>query len=200
MLCLYNLPIQFRLASPLLLVILAALNMSVSEIFVLVGQVVQILASFILSANVIGLDRLAKWSKSLKAFKLELLKKNDKQSRFKRGRALAEYSLCLVVGTLTVLLMRLLMARFYSEVGQLVRIWPLAVGVLFTLVSLGLLWCLYRLLIAALSLAVTGLQTLENRTRKHASGVLGFLLLFIGFVLQFGGTLAQALLTSAISD
>jgi hypothetical protein len=52
---------------------------------------------------------------------------------------------------------------------------------------------LYQWFLYSLRDAISGLSVLESSTRARSSGVLGFLLLLLGFVLQFSGTLGQSL-------
>jgi hypothetical protein len=162
--------------------------MNAADILVLAGQVVQIVASFILSIEAIGLDRVARWIRSLSFLRSDLIDE--------KGKILPSYFLFgLKIGDI-------FLAAFlvgWSGVFFCLTIYfdkQLPFGML-TLLGLGAFFVvtltLYIILHTLLGMIISALQYVDSLSSQKTSGILGFLLLFIGFVLQFVGTMGQSM-------
>lgn len=171
--------------------------MSASDILVLVGQVVQIVASFILSVEVIGLDRVEGWAKRLSLLHKDLRDlADDKGTRaherpsvtLGRGIPGIIVSLAAAAGALGG---HYVVRRFYpipkfSDLRQDLLIFAVSiVAGVFGIV-------LWQTTVYGLRAAIWGLRDLQSRSMARTSGILGFLLLLVGFVLQFVGTIGQS--------
>ena len=165
--------------------------MSTSDILVLVGQVVQVISGFILSVEAIGLDRVAKLANSLSLLHRDLVDEKQDRPFFSRGSQIPRLVVALsigVVGTVCIYVVR------HMRPGIKLSSW----GVVTLSVVVGLITAtvgatLWQALIYSLRGTVWGLRHIESRSTAKTSGVLGFLLLLLGFLLQFIGTIGQTI-------
>jgi len=163
--------------------------MSLFDVLVLVGLVMQIVASFILSVEVIGLDRVARWTNSLSLLRSDLTDDKKERPFFSRGSQIPRIY-CGVMTMLGIVLMHFYMEKYLAGISSLHRVLAYLVGS----ILLGVITAsLYEGVLYAIKAAVYGLRAIESRSRARSSGILGFLLLLVGFMLQFIGTLGQSL-------
>lgn len=161
------------------------------HLFILSGLVSEIGGGFVLALDAIGLERISSWATRLRCTRAEMAGEQRRtRSTFTDPN------------------------RFISGIGgtgggaagywisQRLPIWgpylPRFVSVLAAAVIGGVCGVvvgltLYRSSLLLLHHGASALMHLEQRARLHATGVLGFGLLFIGFLLQFVGTLGDML-------
>lgn len=163
-------------------------NINLYIVFQLIGMLVEIVGAFILAADAIGLSRLRKWVKSL-AHITEQLSRNEKSndSILKPSAARLIYAAITATG---------------SGFGSWLSIHPPAwassiphwLFVAISLVAGGLCGMLIFFGVVYSILALIGfINVVEVRARKRRAGLIGFLLLLVGFVFQFIGAFGQAL-------
>lgn len=145
--------------------------MKTPDILVLVGLVIQIVAGFIFSVEVIGLDRIAGWTKSLALFETEVVEGGSNKPFFNRASQTLRITSGLGSG-LGILLGKVLGDRLFGDVTKL-KEWPILLFALMTGLIGGILGMgLHQSLLYGLRFAVASLRGLERRTRAGASGVL----------------------------
>ena len=162
--------------------------MTVYTLLFLAGLALEIFGAFILSAEAIGLDRLIKWVKSLTRLREELSGKREPRDSILKpsaGRLLFAGIAALGSG------IGIRSAIYASERIASLPTWILALGAAVVGGCLGVI--LLRGLLHVLLIVSSLLHSIEMRTRARTIGFLGFLLLFLGLVLQFAGTLGESI-------
>lgn len=161
----------------------------------LFGLTLEIVAAFILAIESIGLDRVSRWAGIITALR-------HKSFEFEKDHPPKPISIEGIVATLPSGATAFAVASFFyfklEEVNEAINGWwviPLC-----ALVG-GLTAGLLSLVVAELTVRVfkysaIGLLKLELSTREGKSGVIGFLVLLIGFLLQFAANVAQLQLPS----
>lgn len=163
---------------------------SISNILVLGGMLLEIVGGFILSVEAIGLDRLASWINSLSLLHSDIAEDKKVRPFFSRGSQIPRIicGLCAGAGVyISVLLSR----KYFIDIQQIRWYQALYMSVAGGLIGGVLGVSLLLGLEYGLRAVVFGLRRLEDKTRARSSGILGFLLLLLGFLLQFAGTLGQ---------
>jgi len=154
--------------------------MKTPDILVLIGQVVQMLAGFILSVEVIGLKRVANWAKWLSLLHGNLA--DNKRPFFGWANQIQIF-----VSAFTAI------AMATAGVYALKRIKPQFdtrfVGVAAKLGGI----VAWQVLLYGIRGVVAGLLYIKSLSVAKTSGLVGFVLLFLGFVVQFIGTIGQTL-------
>ena len=166
--------------------------MSVFAILALSGQVVQIVAGFILSVEVIGLERVAQWSTSISLLRQELKDGQKKKKFFSVSGQIPR-----IIGAVSSVFgggLFFYLQRKYQVDLKSLSYWKQALLILGGATMGGIAGiCLSEGVLLILRVAVSGLRAIESRSRARSSGILGFLLLLLGFLLQFAGTLGENL-------
>jgi hypothetical protein len=164
--------------------------MSLHHILILVGLTIEIAGAFVLAADAIGLDRLVHWASNLREVRGALTgaKPWARSTFLDPNRFLSALGSAGGVAIGAYWVMPLLMSY-----PKWLRV-PLAAvigGGGGGLVGLALSISVP----IVIQTIASALLRLESRARVHAVGVLGFGLLFLGFSLQFAGTLIDGLRT-----
>jgi hypothetical protein len=155
---------------------------------ILLGYILEILGAFVLAAQAIGLNRLSQWINSLTRIRAELSGDIDPtDSIIRPGVARIIFASICAVGAG--------IGSYYGshppKWAATFPTWAARFGAPLIGALVGVV--LYRIILVAMKLTVNGLLLVESRTRRHASGILGFIMLLIGFILQFSGTLGDSL-------
>lgn len=162
--------------------------MSFPVYLILLGYILEILGVFVLAAEAIGLKRLSQWINSLTKLRAELTGDIDPtDSVIRPGVARIIFASICAAGS-----------GIGSYYGSHPPEWAASLpkwSALFGAALIGALVgvALYRIILVAMKLIVSALILVESRTQRHASGILGFIMLLIGFILQFSGTLGDSL-------
>jgi uncharacterized membrane protein (DUF2068 family) len=161
---------------------------SVSVIFVVIGQVLQVVAGFILSVEVIGLKRVDRWSRWLSILHKDVTTDDARRRFFSLRRQIP--AIFTATGTMVITAINVqLMRRWGLDQNWTWFVWIGVVSGAGALVTATV----YELLMLTLRGTARGLRAIHSRSRARTSGVLGFLLLLLGFLLESGGTIAQVL-------
>lgn len=161
--------------------------MSIYLILQLSGMLIEIVGTFILSVEAIGLDRFQKWIESLTMIREQLSgKQKSNDSVRKPSAARIIFATICAIGS-----------GFGSWLGTHPPLWaarfPSWVVLLTSIILAGLAGViLFHVILYIMLAVVSALHTVELRTRTRTAGLIGFLLLLVGFVIQFVGTLGQA--------
>jgi hypothetical protein len=165
--------------------------MELYHVFVLAGLVAEIIGGFILALDAIGLERIARWVASLRRTREEMAGEQVRKrstftdpNRFIAGIGAASGGAAgyLVSERLPVWVAHL--PRIVSLIGII-----MVAGVFASIIGVAL----YQSALFLLHHITNSLWRLEQRARIRTNGLLGFGLLFIGFLLQFVGTLGDML-------
>jgi hypothetical protein len=167
---------------------LNALSMDAPHIAILAGLTVEVAGAFVLAADAIGLDRLERTAAAFLRVEGELTGAREPTDSLRHPGA-ARIALALICAG---------GAGVGSLFGTHPPIWALGMPRILVVVGACLLGgavglALYWAALTTLRAAVGALQAVELRAKGRGVGVLGFSLLFIGFVLQFFGTFADGL-------
>ncbi len=161
--------------------------MNIGHFITLTGMFIEIIGAFALSAEAIGLDRLWGWVRALSVFRERSSGREepppDSALRPNAQRILMACTCGIGSGVGTYLgthppgfashLPRLAFGLFAALLGGIVAV------------------LVYQIILAACSALIALLSVVESRTRAKSVGVVGFVLLLFGFILQFAGTFAQ---------
>ncbi len=162
--------------------------MNIYPVLQLIGMAVEILAAFMLSAEAIGLSRLDSWTRSLTQVTGELSGQANPSDSLKSpsvGRII--FTIIVATGSGAGGWFGGSSRTWFPHVPTLLLL--LLGGVVGAITGVVLLY-----VVVYTSLAViTFLKAIESYTQRRIVGVIGFLLLLLGFMLQFIGTLALAL-------
>lgn len=167
-------------------------NINLYVVLQLVGMLIEIVGAFILAADAIGLNRLRKWVKSLTHITAQLSQKEaSNDSILKPSAARLVYTGIIAAGS-----------GFGSWLSTHPPTWasyiPNWLFRAFSIVAGGLCGMLIFFVVVYSILALIGfINMVEVRARKRRAGLIGFLLLLVGFVSQFIGALGQALLKAS---
>jgi hypothetical protein len=164
-------------------------KMGVYYSLVLIGLVVEIIACFILSIEAIGLDRVTRWTQALSLLRSDLTDEQKERPFFSRGSQIPRIFTGLTTG-LSVVINYYYIRRSEAYLNW----WQQYLALLIGSLVLGLVAAsIYEGSLYGLKATINALRAIESRSRARTSGILGFLLLLLGFILQFSGTLGQAL-------
>jgi hypothetical protein len=160
---------------------------------VLIGLVVEIIACFILSLEAIGLERVVRWAKAISILRHKMLtstEETDLPILSVSGCLIRGLYIFPVLGTGFIAFLVINYEQYMDSLpwhlGFVVAIMGFPATMLVGLgLFLGLAW--------GFGVVALSLLKLEAGTRARSSGILGFLLLLLGFTLQFAGTLGQGL-------
>ena len=167
--------------------------MSIGSILILAGLVSEILGCLTLSIDAIGIDRVERWMRSLTMFREVYSRQRErpKDSITRPGPHRIMFA-----GIVAII------SGFAALFGSFIAIhpptWlpytptiiliPLA-GIVGGILGIAIQFAVvYAVLAIALLLKIAA-----ERSERRTAGVVGFALLFIGFVIQFAGTLNQAI-------
>src|ERR1041384_7012109 len=162
--------------------------MSLDHVLILVGLAVEITGAFILAADAIGLARLAAWAADLR----EVRGAVTGEKPWARSTFLDPNRFISAIGAGGgVIIGAKWLDPMFSGHSRWVAV-PLS-ALIAAIVGIFVALVLTRVMIIIIQLIASSLLRLESRVRVHATGVLGFGLLFLGFALQFAGTLMDGL-------
>ena len=161
--------------------------MPISPIITLTGMLIEIIGAFVLSAEAIGLDRLAAWIRALSLFRNRSSGREQSPPDSALRPNAQRILMACTCGT---------GAGFGTYLGThppgFASHWPrLSYGLLAALLGGIVSVLVYQVVLVACSCIISLLLAVERRTRSKTVGVVGFLLLLAGFILQFAGTFAQ---------
>jgi hypothetical protein len=153
---------------------------------VLLGYVLDLAGSFILAAAAIGLERIGRVTERLEWLRGRLSDNRPEERRFDwrdPARWTAGIASMLGIG----LVMLVVQHRFPQALKS--RSWGIVVslsaGGLASIIGVGFVFLV--------RLSLRGLRSVDEKTRNGSAGAFGFALVFLGFALQFFGTLLGAL-------
>lgn len=160
--------------------------MEIHHIMILSGLLIEIAGAFVLAAEAIGPQRLSNWITKVRRVRMEMagLQPRRRSTFLDPNRFICALGSAGGVGFACWLSGCLSASSFGAKVVA-VATGGIA-GAVFGVV-------LYKGALRSLLVAMHALARIEARVRFRAVGVLGFGLLFIGFLLQFIGTLAEGL-------
>jgi hypothetical protein len=161
--------------------------MKTPDILVLIGQVVQMFAGFILSVEVIGLKRVARWAKWLSLLHGNLADKNRNRPFFGWANVtqiVVSAFIALAMAMAGYYILRRIKPQFsgLDSVGGLIGVAAKLGGIV-----------AWQALLYGIRGVVAGLLYIKSLSVAKTSGLVGFVLLFLGFVVQFIGTIGQTL-------
>lgn len=166
--------------------------MELNHLLMLVGLIFEIFGAFILAVDAIGLERFDGWIAQLRGLRAEIAGEKKRGGstfsdprRFIAGIASAAGS---VAGFTVFHYFPLWTAQFSNTATHFAA--ALIGSVFAAVLGVFLTWAI----LMSLHMLSTFLQKLRNRAEIHAVGLLGFGLLFAGFVFQFSGTLGDMLI------
>ena len=154
-------------------------------ILILFGFLFEISGSFILAAEAIGLDKFERWIANLSRTRDEMMGKSERKGTTFLDPSRFIASLGAAAG-----------GAFGYWISPHLPKWPaenLISAFIGGLAGVACGMLIYIGTIRTLKSIIFALRNIESRTRIHAVGLLGFGLLFLGFCLQFIGTLIDGL-------
>jgi hypothetical protein len=156
------------------------------SLITLFGLVVEIFAGLILAIEAIGLDRVARWIGSISLAQEEIAgkrKEREDSSRDPGPKRIYRATLGALIGGFGAWFGSF--AHTWDVRGWMYVAFALAGGVAGGLIGVGFLFST----VYGLRGIIWLLRFAEERAQRKAVGVIGFGLLFVGFILQFVGTL-----------
>jgi len=155
---------------------------TLSTSLILFGLILDIVGVFILSVEAIGVDRVQKWGKAARLF--PFAPRPPEKSTFSDPARFVSGAFAALGGGVGFLIYQRLPQSYRDD--ALLRFGFAALG------SIASCAALFLFLVACRALAMLLLDA-QLRTRRKAAGLFGFVLLAIGFILQFAGTLLAAI-------
>lgn len=168
--------------------------MHIGLVLTLVGYVIEIFAGFVLAVDAIGISRVQKWLITVGywhhgGFVKHWFETGEGQSHYQINEtARGALIIFILIPVMQWFLIFVMSELFHVDMKD-----SISFLLLFYCSAIVAFYAAPKIFRGFMGAAIASLSFVHRKAEARAAGLLGFLLLFGGFVLQFAGTLLQSL-------